>query len=101
MPRLDGAWRRGRMMTHMHAASGGRLSSRLALALFAVCSLLLAACGSTSSGPASLATNQTFVWPFTGAQSVNYDEVLDPASITSAVDESTASMIYAGLLTFD
>ncbi len=101
MPRLHGAWRRGRMLIHLRPASVGHLRATSALALLGLLTLVLSACGSNGGGPADLAKSQTFVWPFTGATSVNYDEVLDPATITSAVDESTASMIYASLVTFD
>jgi peptide/nickel transport system substrate-binding protein/oligopeptide transport system substrate-binding protein len=63
--------------------------------------LLLAACGGVTNGPANLARAQVFVWPYTGGSNIQYDEVLDPATITAAKDSPTASMLYAGLLTFD
>src|SRR5258707_14920089 len=75
---------------------------RTALAAAGVLALLLTACAPhLGGGSGGLAKDQVFVWPYAGQAKTNYDEVLDPAAITYAVDETTASMIYTSLVTFD
>src|SRR5258708_36745893 len=75
---------------------------RTALAAAGLLALLLTACApQLGGGSGGLAKNQVFVWPYAGQAQINYDEVLDPATITYAVDQSTASMIYTILATFD
>lgn len=75
---------------------------RTALAAAGLVALLLTACApQLGGGSGGLAKNQVFVWPYAGQAKINYDEVLDPATITYAVDQSTASMIYTSLVTFD
>src|SRR5260221_1717792 len=59
--------------------------------------LLLAACGPTTT-TASLASDQTFVWPLQQEATVN-DEVLDPAEILTSYDLASAQLIYSGLVT--
>ncbi|HKV86138.1 MAG TPA: peptide ABC transporter substrate-binding protein [Ktedonobacterales bacterium] len=78
------------------------LGPRLLVGLAGVLSLLLSACGS-SSNSVSFSKNQTFSWPLVGSgvQHVQYDEVLDPATVSTAWDDSQAAMLYTSLVTFD
>lgn len=48
-----------------------------------------------------MAQSQVFTWPYTGQAKIGYGEVMDPAVIAWAADESTASMIYTSLVTYD
>lgn len=61
---------------------------------------VLAACGG-STPTVQLAKNQVFVWPYTGAGKISYDEVLDPGIISLLQDEGTISMLYTNLVTLD
>src|SRR5438270_264770 len=87
------------------AKAGGRwhgtVLPRAALAVAGLLALLLTACSPQQGGPGGLAKSQVFVWPYNGQSKITYDEVLDPAIITYAVDQSTASMIYTSLITYD
>src|SRR5260370_37265980 len=79
-----------------------RALPRTALAAAGLLALLLTACGPQLGGSGGgLAKRQVFVWPYAGQAKINYDEALDPAAITYAVYQSTASMIYTSLVTFD
>jgi oligopeptide transport system substrate-binding protein len=65
--------------------------------------LLLAACGLQSSTGASLASDQTFTYPYTrgdGSTSTVKDPVLDPAAVAYAADSTFTSMLYSGLVTY-
>lgn len=61
--------------------------------------LLLSACGPQASGTASLASDQTFTYPYTRDDSVK-QVVLDPAAVAYAADSTFTSMLYSGLVTF-
>lgn len=77
-----------------------RLAWGLAL-LVGIVPLLLAGCSPQQADAAQLASDQTFTWPYYGATKVNYGEMLDPASASSAVDAGTIDMIYASLISFN
>jgi peptide/nickel transport system substrate-binding protein/oligopeptide transport system substrate-binding protein len=77
-------------------AIGGRWLS-LVLPASGLLALLFSACGS-SSATATLATDQTFTWPLQ-QEATTADEVFDPAEIQTLYDQSSAQMIYAGLVT--
>ena len=88
-----------------HASSShhrSRLAARLLIGVVGIVSLLVSACG-TSSNSVSFAKTQTFTWPLVGAgvTHVQYDETLDPATVSTAWDGSQSSMIYTSLVTFD
>ncbi|HUY77572.1 MAG TPA: ABC transporter substrate-binding protein [Ktedonobacterales bacterium] len=93
----------GRAARGSHSRSRRRGSGALKL-LIAVVGLLPLALASCSFGGAtagsSLATNQTFTWPYNGATKIGYGEVLDPATLTDLKDIGTTSMIYTNLVTF-
>jgi peptide/nickel transport system substrate-binding protein/oligopeptide transport system substrate-binding protein len=75
---------------------------RLALPLVGLLAFLLSACGTPAAGAGALAASQKFVYPFPGPSAVddpNNPNVLDPAEIAAAEDNTTASMIYSGLVT--
>jgi peptide/nickel transport system substrate-binding protein/oligopeptide transport system substrate-binding protein len=78
-----------------HKTIGGRWLALLPAS--ALLALLLAACGS-SSPTATLATDQTFSWPLQ-QEATTADEVFDPAEIQTLYDDSSAQMIYSGLVT--
>lgn len=80
----------------------GVFTSRLLVGLASVLTLLLSACGSTSN-TVSFAKDQTFTWPMVGSgvTHVQYDETLDPATVSTAWDASQTAMIYTSLVTFD
>ncbi len=82
-----------------------RLAFRSLLALAGLAALSLASCSSSNNGPAALAANQTFTFPYvnaTAVQNPTIDEaVLDPAVITNAIDSSTMDMLYSGLVTLN
>jgi peptide/nickel transport system substrate-binding protein/oligopeptide transport system substrate-binding protein len=71
--------------------------------LVGILPLLLAACGPQSSAGALLASDQTFVYPYTrgdGSTSTVNDPVLDPAAVAYAADSTFSSMLFSGLVTF-
>jgi oligopeptide transport system substrate-binding protein len=75
--------------------------TRTTLPLVGLLVLVLAGCGTQPGSGAQLAHDQKFVYPFIGPSTVNdpnNPEVLDPAEIAAAEDETTATMLYSGLV---
>ena len=100
---LTGLSGRGRHdRRRMTAKRRGAVASRLVVGVAGVLSLLLSACGA-SSNTVSFAKDQTFTWPMIGAgvTHVQYDETLDPATVSTSWDASQTAMIYTSLVTFD
>lgn len=79
------------------------VAQTLALLLSAL-ALPLAACNAGFGGQApnaTLASNQTFTWPYvTSTGRFGHNEVLDPAEVSSLIDAGTISMLYVGLVNF-
>jgi oligopeptide transport system substrate-binding protein len=72
------------------------------LLLVGIVPLLLAACGTQGGGGPALASDQTFIYPYTrsdGTTTVK-DPVLDPAAVAYASDSTFTSMLFSGLVTF-
>ncbi len=70
------------------------------LSLLGVLAMLLAGCGSTSSGTNQLDPAQKFIWPVIGASSIN-DLVLDPANVADFYSATVTNAIFSGLVTVD
>lgn len=77
----------------------------LLIAAVSLLPVVLAGCDAGAGASAALAKDQTFVWPYvdgiSGHPNLMYDEVLDPAAITTEVDAQTTALIYTNLVTFD
>jgi oligopeptide transport system substrate-binding protein len=74
--------------------------SYLMLSLLGVLAMLLAGCGSNSSGASQLDPAQKFIWPIIGASSIN-DLVLDPANVADFYSATVTNAIFSGLVTVD
>ncbi|HEX9069034.1 MAG TPA: peptide ABC transporter substrate-binding protein, partial [Ktedonobacterales bacterium] len=86
-----------------HHTPRWRTAGVRAAAVFSVLTtLLLAACGSNTAGPQTLAQNQVFTWPYAGqASKIAYGAMLDPASLQYAADTGSINMLFVGLLSLD
>lgn len=85
------------------AAPQSRRLATTALALIGAFSLLLSACsiGGNGANSVSLASNQTFTWPYVNSLGVmGHNVVLDPAIVSSLYDYQIVSVIYTNLVTF-
>lgn len=93
-------WRRRAPVTPGRKAGG----AWALVGAMGVLTLVLSACnvgGVGATTGSSLAANQTFTWPYVDSNdTMGYNEVLDPALITTLKDVSTINMIYTGLVTF-
>jgi peptide/nickel transport system substrate-binding protein/oligopeptide transport system substrate-binding protein len=79
------------MRGRQHAVAG-------LIALACIVPLLLSACGPQAGGAASLASDQTFTYPYTNLDQIN-QVVLDPAAVSYFADSTFTSMLYSGLVT--
>lgn len=72
--------------------------------LISALALPLASCNASfggQAGGASLASNQTFTWPYvTPSGRFGHNEILDPAQVATGADAGTISMLYMGLVTY-
>jgi peptide/nickel transport system substrate-binding protein/oligopeptide transport system substrate-binding protein len=76
-------------------------TARMLLLVVGLVPLLLAGCSAQQADAVPLAKNQVFIWPLQQEAKIAYDEMLDPASVTSAYDLGTINMLYVGLVRLD